>query len=60
MSIALEAKVDALERRVIELELVVNADSQMAGNFAEEVLRRLAALEQARKPGPKPKDASNG
>ncbi|KVP90717.1 hypothetical protein WJ95_09425 [Burkholderia ubonensis] len=60
MSIALEAKVAALEARVAELEfMLARTGSQDA---LQRLYDRLTALEQtaARKPGPKPKDVSNG
>lgn len=59
MSIALEAKVTALEQRVAELvyELISERDAHVI--FEGKVLFRLEELERARKPGPKPKD-SNG
>lgn len=62
MSIALEAEVDALKRRLAELEnkfLVGPTPSGM--HIIEQLSRRLTQLEQtaARKPGPKPKE-SNG
>jgi hypothetical protein len=54
MSIALNAKVEALEKRVEELErMLAKTASQDA---AQQLNDRIAALE-ARKPGPKPKDA---
>jgi BMFP domain-containing protein YqiC len=58
MSIALEAKVEALEARIAELEcLLAKTASQ---DSAQQLHDRIAALELARKPGPKPKDAANG
>jgi prefoldin subunit 5 len=57
MSIALTAKVEALEKRVAELEV---SRHNMQYVFAE-FRKRLDDLEQTaqRKPGPKPKE-SNG
>lgn len=57
MSIALEAKVTALEKRIDELENSLRV-TQMALAGSRQ---RIADLEAtaARKPGPKPKD-SNG
>jgi hypothetical protein len=59
MSIATEAKVEALEKRVAELE------QRFGGMTRQELLAHTASIElrierlEQRKPGPKPKD-SNG
>lgn len=61
MSIATEAKVESLERRVTELE------QRFGGMTRQELLAhtaqlelRIERLEQRSKPGPKPKDGANG
>ncbi|HKT89501.1 MAG TPA: hypothetical protein VJQ59_13745 [Candidatus Sulfotelmatobacter sp.] len=61
MSIALDNKVGALEKRVSELE------TKWMGMTKIELLAHLAQLElrierieQRAKPGPKPRDGSNG
>ena len=61
MSIALEAKVTALERKCAGLDGEVNALRDALHYFREQFEARLAELERTaqRKPGPKPKD-SNG
>lgn len=63
MSIALEAKVERLEQMIVELsgrtvELVTALRESKESEL--QVALRLNALEAARKPGPKPKDAANG
>lgn len=65
MSIALEAKVDALERHVATLsELLERAQCALieTNNHLLRANERIDELERTaqRKPGPKPKDASNG
>jgi hypothetical protein len=67
MSIALEAKVDALQKEVARLMGVVasidgenNALRDALKYFREDLTGRVAALETARKPGPKPKEVANG
>jgi hypothetical protein len=47
MSIALEAKVTELQRRLTETEMALAA-----------AINRILALEQRNKPGPKPKDGN--
>lgn len=73
MSIALEARVTELERRVADLEHCLRGISEIRSPDADpksmseamaslgELIKRVTLLEQtaARKPGPKPKD-SNG
>lgn len=61
MSIALQAKVEALEKRIKYLEdAVLAADTYAQGAYGvvEELKRRFEELEMtaARKTGPKPKD----
>lgn len=60
MSIATEAKVDQLEKRVAELEQRFGGMTrqEMLAHVAQIELR-IERLEQRSKPGPKPKD-SNG
>jgi len=65
MSIELNVKVAALEARVAELErelskqkILKEGAPFLPADFLA-LSRRVEALEQARKPGPKPKD-SNG
>jgi septal ring factor EnvC (AmiA/AmiB activator) len=65
MSIALEAKVDALERHVATLsERLEHAQCALieTNNHLLRANDRIAELERTaqRKPGPKSKDASNG
>ena len=62
MSIATEAKVDALERRVSELETALRmfgTPIEFLSNVAQLELR-IERLGQRSKPGPKPKDGANG
>lgn len=65
MSIALEAKVAVLELRVSELQsalALANAVIDSFGAQLADTAARCVELERTaqRKPGPKPKDASNG
>jgi hypothetical protein len=64
MSIALEARVTELEKEVMQLQREVTKQTMLKEgapflprDFLQ-LLRRVEALEQARKPGPKPKDAN--
>ena len=60
MSIATEAKVEALERRVAELEQRFGGMTKIEMlSYIAQLELRVERLEQRSKPGPKPKD-SNG
>lgn len=61
MSIALEAKVADLDKRMVEIEQKFGGMTriELLAHLAQIELR-IERIEQARKPGLKPKDASNG
>lgn len=61
MSIATEAKVESLEKRVAELEQHFGGMTHIGflAHLATLELR-IERIEQRSKPGPKPKDAANG